>query len=106
MVGVWLAVSPIQLIQLDGLYDSCEDQIVVGICNKSQWASLTSPLTKRSLSNVVICSDAKAKSDYFSQQSDFVNRLSKTDKLAEFSENIEGMLVTVVSGTPAGIVCN
>jgi len=70
-------------------FESWEDQTVAGIWKQSQGTSLTAPFTKISLSKVVLFSDAKAKADYFSQQSDFVNRLSKADKLAEFSTNIE-----------------
>jgi len=70
-------------------FGSCVDQTVAGIWKQSQGTSLTAPFTKISLSKVVLFSDAKAKADYFRQQSDFVNRLSRLDELAEFSTSIE-----------------
>eukprot|EP00555_Chaetoceros_dichaeta_P006398 CAMPEP_0198262214 /NCGR_PEP_ID=MMETSP1447-20131203/10769_1 /TAXON_ID=420782 /ORGANISM="Chaetoceros dichaeta, Strain CCMP1751" /LENGTH=258 /DNA_ID=CAMNT_0043950383 /DNA_START=774 /DNA_END=1550 /DNA_ORIENTATION=- len=70
-------------------FESCEDQTVAGIWKQSQGISLTAPFTKISLSKVVLFSDAKAKADYFRQQSDFVNRFGKLDKLAEFSTSIQ-----------------
>lgn len=70
-------------------FESWEDQTVAGIWKQSQGTSLTAQFTKISLSKVVLFSDAKAKTDYFDQQSKFVNRWSKIDELAEFSTNIE-----------------
>ena len=91
-VFILLLICFYALLQLHISSYSWEDQTVAGIWKQSQGTSLTAQFTKISLSKVVLFSDAKAKTDYFDQQSKFVNRWSKVDELAEFSTNIEGML--------------
>jgi len=79
------------------IFDSWEDQTVAGIWKKAKGTSLTSPFTKISLSKVLLFTDSKTKTDYFSQQSKFVNNFSKTDEFAELSTIIKGMLFLLTS---------
>ena len=68
---------------------SWKDETTVGLWKRAWSPELTAPFTKLSLCKVLLLSNGKARSDYFTQQTDFVMREGSADQYAEFSTNID-----------------
>ena len=68
---------------------SWKDETTVGLWKRAWSPELTAPFTKLSLCKVLLLSNGKARSDYFTQQTDFVMREGSKDQYAEFSTNID-----------------
>jgi hypothetical protein len=72
-------------------FNSCQDRTVVGVWKRSEATrDSTAPFTKIVLSKLLVLSNAKAREDYFKQQSNFVTTQGQADEFAEFSTNIHG----------------
>lgn len=66
-----------------------KDETTVGLWKRAWSPDLSSPFTKLSLRKVLLLADAKARSDYFTQQTNFVMHEGRKDQYAEFSTNIQ-----------------
>mmetsp|Transcript_5246 Transcript_5246/g.14883 ORF Transcript_5246/g.14883 Transcript_5246/m.14883 type:complete len:624 (+) Transcript_5246:87-1958(+) len=81
---------------------SWNDETTVGLWKRAWSPESTAPFTKLSLCKVLLLSNGKARSDYFTQQTDFVMREGRKDQFAEFSTNIgvEGFKSRVLAVRP------
>lgn len=73
-------------------FRSWKDDTVAGIWKQALSTSTTStvaPFAKLKLSKVLLLADAKARKDYFRQQSEFIMREGRKDAFTEFSTNIQ-----------------
>jgi hypothetical protein len=72
--------------------NSWQDETIGGFWKQSEAAtSMNSDFTKIGMNKLLLLSDAKTRSDYFSQQSTFVSKEGQNDIFAELSTNVEGM---------------
>ena len=73
-------------------YASCSDNTIAGVWTRAQTDSdegTSVPLTKISLSKVLVLADKRSREDYFQQQSNFVTKHGREDEFAEFSTEIK-----------------
>lgn len=69
---------------------SCEDKTTAGVWRRAEATAITpAPFSKILLSKLLILPNAKAREDYFKQQSTFVTREGR-DEFTEFSTSIQG----------------
>jgi len=69
-------------------YNSCQDQTIAAVWKRNSSATAVVPFTKIVLTMMLVLRDAKARRDYFQQQSDFV-RANAHGMADEFSTSIQ-----------------
>ncbi|GAX23382.1 hypothetical protein FisN_15Lh098 [Fistulifera solaris] len=73
-------------------YQDCIDKTLAGIWKRAKGyyyeTSLAAPLSKITLSKLLVLSDGKTRRDYFKQQATFVSEHCQSDSMAEFATNI------------------
>jgi hypothetical protein len=73
-------------------YQDCVDKTLAGIWKRAKGyyheTSLAAPLSKISLSKLLVLADSKTRRDYFRQQAAFVSEHCQSDSMAEFATNI------------------
>lgn len=72
------------------MHHSCEDKTIAGVWRRAEaTAANPAPFSKIVLSKLLILPTAKAREDYFKQQSNFVTK-EGSDEFTEFSTSIQG----------------
>lgn len=86
-------------------YTSCEDKTTAGVWRRAEATETTpAPFSKIVLSKLLVLPNAKAREDYFKQQSTFVTK-EGSDEYTEFSTSIQGEKMLVSSSLDDCLVC-